>query len=158
MTAAKKDRKVKFLRRMKIAQAVVVVVVVVIIGAVWKVKINVVNPKMTCCELMLSNILRAAPERNKFRRQSDVFQAERALRCPCAACRKASKDVRTLPTKSYYFRCMWQNNRFTYKAFQDETIELRPSSNKTFYSPCPIRVYTFFVYFIFWVFERRHLA
>lgn len=32
----------------------------------------VMNLKMTCCELMLSNVLRAAPERNKFRRQSDI--------------------------------------------------------------------------------------
>lgn len=89
--------------------------------ALRKVKWNIVNPnpRMTCCELMLSNVLRAAPERNKFLKQSDMFWVVQAFCSVHVKCLWESKwrlqDI--LPTKSYCFRCMWQNNRFTYKTF-----------------------------------------
>lgn len=117
---------------------------------------------MTCCELMLSSVSRASPERNKFRRQSDMFSSfeeERNSKEPASISPWESRredDVRTLPTKSYCFRCMWQNNRFTYKTFQDgRKIVGTANAFELFF----LSAFAFTRFRLLYLsFERRHLA
>lgn len=62
--------------------------------------------------------------------------------------RKRVKTSRTLPTRSYCFRCMWQKKHFM------TAVKLKAPLGHI--SSCPVRVYTYFVYFIFP--QLRHLA
>lgn len=135
----------------------------------WKVKRIVVadSKPLTCCELMLSNVLRAAPERNKFHIQSDMFfwlqrkkETAQSQRISPWESRRED-DVRTLPTKSYCFRCMWQNNRFTYKTFKTavKLWALQMPSSCSSRPHSRLHVFVYFTHYVYtFSFERRHLA